>query len=183
MEQSKRPGGPWNAGNLTFVPHISNEHAGRRICCQRSIIKCSQEPIVCLKRPRLWNEFADPHFLEATIVKRLTSAPFGPAVLLIAICALVFAAWWKSRPQEFRGTLRYPVIAVGFETTGVALVTPEGTYELALPRTARQRDRLRTLNGHKIVVTGKLTTRKGKWRPVRHVIYVEDFKVERQGTS
>ena len=79
--------------------------------------------------------------------------------------------------------VRYPIIAVGFETTGVALITSEGTYELALPPAARQRNVLYELSGRRIVVTGKLTIRKGKWTPRRHVIVVEDYRVEPRGEA
>jgi hypothetical protein len=77
--------------------------------------------------------------------------------------------------------LEYPVTAVGFETTGVALVTPGGTYELAMPRGTRWRDDLHALDGRRVVVTGRLTTRKGKWRPERRIICVEDFELELHG--
>ena len=160
-----------------------HEDRRRTTCGQPSIMKRSQEPTACLRRPRLWAECAKPLVFETTIMKRTVSVPFWPAVTLIVICAVVFVVCLESQPQEYHGVVRYPIIAVGFETTGVALITPEGTYELALPRTARHPDLLHKLSGRRIVVTGRMTTRKGKWRPERHVIVVEDFRVEPEGES
>lgn len=128
----------------------------------------------------MWAESAKPLVLDTMIMKRPVSVPFGPVVGLIVVCVVVLLVCLGSQPQEYRGVVRYPIIAVGFETTGVALITPEGTYELALPRTVRHSNLLHELNGRRIVVTGKLTTRKGKWRPDRRVIVVKDFRVEPQ---
>lgn len=115
------------------------------------------------------------------IMKRPMRQLVRSAVALIVVCIVAFAVWHGSQPQEYRGVLQYPVIAVGFETTGVALVTPGGTYELALPRGTRWRDDLHALNGRRVVVIGRLSTRKGKWRPVRRIIRVDDFGLELQG--
>ena len=104
-----------------------------------------------------------------------------PAAALIMVCIVAFAVCYRSQPREYRGVLKYPVIAVGFETTGVALVAPEGTYELAMPRGVRWRDHLHAINDRSVVVTGRLTTRKGKWRPERRIIRVEDLVLEPQG--
>ncbi len=46
--------------------------------------------------------------------------------LLVAIAVFLAYAWNWNAPQEFRGVLRYPVLAPGGETTGVVIWTQEG---------------------------------------------------------
>ena len=116
-------------------------------------------------------------------MKRSMSPVIKPAVILVAFCALASIVSQRNEVREYRGQLKYPIIAVGGETTGVALVTPGQNYELALSRAARRSGFLVSLNGRTVIATGRLTTRKGRWRPRRHILYVEHLERELQDGS
>lgn len=83
---------------------------------------------------------------------------------------------WRAQPKEFRGTLRTDIMAIGGETTGVIIITSDGAYELDLRAGSEWSPQLRALAGKQVVVTGKLTVRKGIEVRERRIIHVQDLK-------
>ena len=79
-------------------------------------------------------------------------------------------------PKEYRGTLHYPVMAPGGETTGVVIVTPAGAYDLDLDPNLEWRRQLANLNGKEVVVTGELTLCRGVEVRDRRIIRVDELK-------
>ena len=78
--------------------------------------------------------------------------------LLLALGALL--VWLTLRDtsgiREFRGTLRTGLRQIGGETTGVIIVTSEGTYELDLKQKPEWSNQLPQLDGKQVTVEGKL---------------------------
>ena len=85
---------------------------------------------------------------------------------------------WDNQIQR-NGTLSFGQIAIGGETTGVVLKTPDGDIELVIPE--RLMDLAKTLDGHEVRIFGVKTKLWGLERGVRQVIRVR-YLVE-VGTS
>ena|GEM_PF-1518935 len=112
--------------------------------------------------------------MDPTWRSRLRSCQYVMVLAIIA-GALVFLRE-AGAPKEYRGTLRYPVMAPGGETTGVVIVTPTGSYDLDLDPNLEWRRQLANLNGKEVVVTGKLTVCRGVEVRDRRIIRVFDLK-------
>lgn len=70
---------------------------------------------------------------------------------------------------EWTGTLRFPMFAIGGETTGIELETDDGKFDLDLTGIYKQ------FKDKPVVVKGKLETRKGTERE-RRVIVVDEME-------
>jgi len=80
---------------------------------------------------------------------------------------------------ERNGTLSFGQIAIGGETTGVVLKTPDGDIELVIPE--RLEEKAKTLEGHEVRIFGVKTKLWGIERGVRQAIRVRFL--EEVGTS
>ena len=98
--------------------------------------------------------------------------------LLLALGALL--VWLTLRDtsgiREFRGTLRTGLRQIGGETTGVIIVTSEGTYELDLKQKPEWSNQLPQLDGKQVTVEGKLVVGKGIEVKKRWIIHVRSLQ-------
>ncbi len=98
--------------------------------------------------------------------------------VLLALGALL--VWLTLRDtsgiREFRGTLRTGLRQIGGETTGVIIVTSEGTYELDLKQKPEWSNQLPQLDGKQVTVEGKLFIRKGIEVKKRWIIHVRSLQ-------
>ncbi len=98
--------------------------------------------------------------------------------LLLALGVLL--VWLTLRDtsgiREFRGTLRAGVRAFGGETTGVIIVTSDGTYELDLKQNPEWSSQVWQFDGKQVTVEGKLFVRKGIEVKKRWIIHVSSLK-------
>jgi membrane-associated protease RseP (regulator of RpoE activity) len=78
-------------------------------------------------------------------------------------------------PITLTGRLKVGVMAIGGETTGVTLSTPDGqSYDLDF---GAGRPPGRIADGREAVVSGTLTTARGPERPTRRLVKVNDFRL------
>lgn len=108
--------------------------------------------------------------------------------LILATIAVIWGCTVSSSPSEppsgksklaeedrYEGTLKYPVYAIGGETTGTMLKTEKGDFELDLNGNKEMKEAVQSLKNKRVVATGKLTTRKGEEVPERHIILVSSL--------
>jgi hypothetical protein len=96
---------------------------------------------------------------------------------LVGLLALS-AATAGGQPQqvELRGKLRSGVVAVGGETTGTAIETDKGRFELDLGNDQRLRRHADKLDGEAVVVKGTLAVRKGVEVAERRIVTVRSLE-------
>jgi hypothetical protein len=77
---------------------------------------------------------------------------------------------------EIRGKLQTGVVAIGGETTGTLVHTRDGTLELDLGKDQKLREAAEQLNDKTVLVTGKLTIRRGVEIRQRLIVTVATLK-------
>jgi hypothetical protein len=83
----------------------------------------------------------------------------------------------RNADERFEGVLHTGVMAVGGETTGTVLERADGnTCELDFGKNTGLRQLAGTLNGKKVVVTGKLVSRPGLEVKQRHIVEVQELR-------
>ena len=79
--------------------------------------------------------------------------------------------------NRFEGTLHTGVVAIGGETSGITMETPDGsTYELDFGNNAELRQSVSRLNGKKVAVMGKRVSREGVEVKQRQIIEVQELR-------
>jgi len=77
---------------------------------------------------------------------------------------------------EIKGRLQSGVVAIGGETTGTTITASGATWELDLGDSKKLRALAEENNGKTVVVTGKLTVRRGVEVRRRTIVTVESLK-------
>jgi hypothetical protein len=90
----------------------------------------------------------------------------------IAFYALVLILTFNAWGATYTGKLKTGVMAIGGETTGKIVITPQGTYEVSGPA-----DILDPWNGRIVTINGTLRTKLGVEIPHRYIIDVKSVTV------
>ncbi|MGF1583442.1 MAG: hypothetical protein ACFCD0_29330 [Gemmataceae bacterium] len=82
----------------------------------------------------------------------------------------------SGRKVRIVGKLRYGVVAIGGETTGVEISVKRTRYELAFRSKPKLKSQAKKLNGKVVTVTGTLRKVKGVEISVRWILQVTNIK-------
>jgi hypothetical protein len=77
---------------------------------------------------------------------------------------------------EVKGTLKTGIMAIGGETTGTIITTPQGTLELDFGTNKELKEQAGKLNGKEAVAKGTLQVRKGVAVKQRLIVGVTELK-------
>jgi hypothetical protein len=131
---------------------------------KRRIIRTRLERLKMIMR---WPARITVVALTALLVACASGEQRAPAAAEKSVPAPTAARLWT-------GTLRTGIVAVGGETTGIVLETPEGRVELQ-SATDAIRAQLQGLNGKSVTVRGTLTVRAGVEVRERRIVLVTDI--------
>lgn len=85
----------------------------------------------------------------------------------------------SNEKQILKGQIRYPVFAIGGETTGCEIKTDSGTYELDLRTNEQLKRQAKELAGHNATIEGTVAIRHGVETGARYVVEVSNIKAEK----
>lgn len=102
-------------------------------------------------------------------------------IAALLLCQAVLAAEQGKEPASFvkveaKGIMKAGVVAIGGETTGFQLETKDASLELDFGRDREMRARAEKLDGKIVLVSGKLSVRRGVERTMRLIVTVSSLK-------
>ncbi len=107
-----------------------------------------------------------------------------PVAIVCLAIGLLLTPWIWQRADgvsEYRGTLRFGIVQIGGESTGVVLDTGSEWYELAVPPEVAVQQPPEELDGRRVIVTGVLRVGRGIEVRERRIIHVQTLRRDDSG--